>query len=173
MSKFNGKLVVPAIAVLCLLLVGAGYAMGRKNINPFRPAAVTPETDSAALAQTTYKRCGKLSGEAKVDCYSKTLDSLAAKGQVKIAMATLLRLADLDVDAKRDGHVYAHGIGIAAGKSGGDIAKTFAMCDESNQSGCYHGVIQAYFDATKTVGPTEVNSLCDAFRGPQGDRWLR
>ena len=66
MSKFNGKLVVPAMVVLCLLLVGAGYAMGRKNINPFRPAAVTPETDSAALAQTTYKRCGKLSGEARM-----------------------------------------------------------------------------------------------------------
>lgn len=173
MSKFNGKLVIPSIVVLCLLLVGAGYAMGRKNINPFRAKSVQAQTDSTALAQTTYQRCRKLSGEAKIDCYSKTLDSLASKGEVKVAMATLARLGELDVDAKRDGHVYAHGIGIAAGKSGGDVAKTFAMCDESNQSGCYHGVIQAYFDATKTVGPAEVNSLCDAFRGPQGDRWLR
>jgi hypothetical protein len=173
MSKSSGKLVIPAIVVLCLLLVGAGYAMGRKNVNPFRAKLAQAETDSTALAKSTYKRCGKLTGEAKIDCYSKTLDSLASKGEVKVAMATLLRLADLDVDAKRDGHVYAHGIGIAAGKAGGDVAKTFAMCDESNQSGCYHGVIQAYFDATKTIGPSEVNSLCDPFRGPQGDRWLR
>jgi hypothetical protein len=87
-------------------------------------------------------------------------------------MGTLNRLEAIDVDAKRDGHVYAHGIGIAAGKRGGDIAKTFSMCDESNQSGCYHGVIQAYFDAAKKIGPTEVNTLCQPFRGPNADRWL-
>ena len=158
---------------LCLLLAGAGYATVRMNINPFRAEPAAALADSTALALTTYNRCGKLSGESKIDCYSKTLDSLAATGEVRRAMATLARLGALDVDVRRDGHVYAHGIGITAGKRGGDVATTFAMCDESNQSGCYHGVIQAYFAAMKTIGPAEVNSLCDAFRGPQADRWLR
>lgn len=129
--------------------------------------------DSTALAGATYKHCGKLAGDPKMDCYSKTLDSLAALGEVRVAMGTLAQLGNLDVDVKRDGHVYAHGIGIAAGNRGGDVAKTFAMCDESNQSGCYHGVIQAYFAAAKTIGPTEVNSLCAAFRTSAADQWLR
>jgi hypothetical protein len=174
MSRFNGKLVVPSLIGLTLLLVGGGYAMGRKSINPFHStASALPPDDSSSLAKAMHNRCGKLAGENKIDCYSKTLDSLASAGEVKLAMGTLSRLATLDLDTKRDGHVYAHGIGIAAGKRGGDVAKTFSMCDESNQSGCYHGVIQAYFDAAKTIGPKEVNALCEPFRGANGDRWLR
>ena len=173
MTRFNGKLLLPSVLALCLLLAGAGYAMARKNINPFREKPAALPGDSTGLAIATYNRCRELSGERKIDCYSKTLDSLASNGEVRVAMSTLARLGVLDVDAKREGHVYAHGIGIAAGKRGGDVATTFAMCDESNQSGCYHGVIQAYFDRMATIGPAEVNSLCETFRGPQADRWLR
>jgi hypothetical protein len=173
MTKPNRKFVWPAIAVV-LLLVGAAYAMGRKDFNPLRtPVASAASVDSTALAKSLLSRCGKLPDQTKTDCYSKPLDSLAALGEVRFAMATLNLLEALDVDAKRDGHVYAHGIGIVAGKRGGDVAKTFSMCDESNQSGCYHGVIQAYFDDATKIGPTEVNTLCEPFRGPNADRWLR
>jgi hypothetical protein len=172
MSTFNGKVVWPAVVVCCLVLVGAAYATGRRNLAFFHaPAPARP--DSTTLALATYHRCGKLAGDSKMDCYSKALDSLASEGEVRVAMGTLAQLGVLDVDAKRDGHVFAHGIGITAGKRGGDVAKTFAMCDESNQSGCYHGVIQAYFAAADSIGSTQVNALCDAFRGPTADRWLR
>lgn len=174
MSTFNGKLVWPAILALGVLLVGGDYAMGRKNASQSGEASIPAgPMDSTALAQWTYKRCSSLTGDAKMDCYTKTLDSLATQGEVRVAMGTLARLGVLDIDVKRDGHVYAHGIGIAAGRRGGDVAKTFAMCDESNQSGCYHGVIQAYFDAAKTIGPNEVNALCSAFRTSAADQWLR
>jgi len=169
---FKGKFVGLMVAALCLvLLVGAGYAMGLKRINPFHSTAAAAP-DSVALALSLSQRCGKMNGQSKIDCYSKPLDSLASAGEVRAAMGTLNRLEVIDVDAKRDGHVYAHGIGIAAGKRGGDVAKTFSMCDESNQSGCYHGVIQAYFDAAKKIGPTEVNTLCQPFRGENADHWL-
>lgn len=174
MSRINGKLVVPSLIALTLVLVGGGYAMGRRSMNPFHSSvSAAPPHDSTALARSLRDRCRKLSGDKKMDCYESPLDSLASAGEVKLAMGTLNRLEDLDLEAKRDGHVYAHGIGIAAGKRGGDLAKTFSMCDESNQSGCYHGVIQAYFDAAKTIGPKEVNALCEPFRGTNGDRWLR
>ena len=174
MSRINGKLVVPSLVALTLLLVGGGYAMGRRSMNPFRAtASAAPSEDSTAIARALRDRCRKLAGDKKMDCYESPLDSLASAGEVKLAMGTLNRLEEIDLDAKRDGHVYAHGIGIAAGKRGGNLAKTFSMCDESNQSGCYHGVIQAYFDAAKTIGPKEVNALCEPFRGTNGDRWLR
>lgn len=177
MNLFKGKAALPALVLLCAVLVGGSYAMGRKNVNPFRAltaSASSASSDSSAVALQTYKACGKLNGELKVTCISKVLDTLAAHGEVRVAMGALGQLGVLDQDVKRDGHVFAHGIGIAAGKAaGGDIAKTFAMCDESNQSGCYHGVIQAYFAAMKTIGPAEVNTLCDPFRGPSADRWIR
>ena len=172
MSTLNGKFVWPVILALGVVLAGGGYAMGRKNQSREASIPAGP-MDSTALAQATYEHCSRLNGDAKMDCYSKTLDSLATRGEVRVAMGTLSRLQLLDVDVKRDGHVYAHGIGISAGKRGGDVAKTFAMCDESNQSGCYHGVIQAYFDAAKTIGPKEVNALCSAFRTSAADQWLR
>src|SRR4051794_10270748 len=116
MTMFKGKLAGVAAGALCLLLlVGAGYAMGLKRINPFRSTA-SAAPDSIALALSLNKRCGKMNGQTKIDCSSKPLDSLASAGEVRAAMGTLNRLEVIDVDAKRDGHVYSHGIGIAAGK---------------------------------------------------------
>ena len=39
MSRINGKVVVPSLIALVLILVGGGYAMGRGSINPFRGSA--------------------------------------------------------------------------------------------------------------------------------------
>ena len=165
---------VPVLAGLALVLFGGSYALGRSNFNPFSKISFSAAPkDSSAIAVALHKRCGTLGGDAKTNCYSKPLDSLATEGQVRTAMGALTQIAALDIDVKRDGHVFAHGIGIAGGKSGGDVAATFAMCDPSNQSGCYHGVIQSYFASAKTLGGPEVNKLCEPFRGPNADRWIR
>lgn len=168
------SLSLPIVAGLALVLFVGSYALGRSNFNPLSGIDFSSAPmDSTEIAAALRKRCEKLVGDPKTDCYSKPLDSLAALGEVRNAMGALSQLAILDVDIKRDGHVYAHGIGIAGGKRGGDVAATFALCDPSNQSGCYHGVIQAYFSSAKTVGPAEVNKLCEPFRGPSADRWIR
>ena len=71
MSRFNGKVVVPSLVALSLALVGGVYAMGRGSINPFRGnAAEDPADDSTTFARTMYNRCGRLGGDAKIDCYS-------------------------------------------------------------------------------------------------------
>src|SRR4026208_1414268 len=128
MTTSNRRLIWPGVAAVVLLLMGASYAMGRKNVNPFRTGvASAASVDSTALARSLQARCGKLPGQQKIDCYSKPLDSHAALGEVRAAMGTLNRIEALDMDAKRDGHVYAHGIGIVAGKRGGDVEKTFSM----------------------------------------------
>ena len=158
----------------CVVLAGAGLLLGRKDLHPPRwISRPTAPRDSLGIAQVLYRRCGRLGGEPKVACYTGPLDSVAARGEVRVAIGALERIGALDRDVKRDDHVYAHGIGIAAGKRGGDVAQTFAMCDERFQSGCYHGVIQAYFAAAGTIGPAEVNALCEPFRGPGADRWIR
>src|SRR5438094_8385415 len=58
---------------------------------------------------------------------------------------------------------------MAAGR-GADIRRAFTDCTEIFQSGCYHGVIQAYFERARAVDAAGVNALC----GPYvADQWLR
>ena len=88
-------------------------------------------------------------------------------------MGALGQLGASDRDVRANGHVYAHAIGIAAGKRPGDISETFGQCSESYQSGCYHGVIQARFAMLPNIGSSEVNAICQPFRSGEAQRWIR
>jgi hypothetical protein len=96
----------------------------------------------------------------------------ASKGLVKISMGALNRMGR-NAEIRRTGHVYAHAIGIAAGSAEHDIAKTFTQCSESFQSGCYHGVIQAWFAGLDSLSAADANALCAPFRKSESDRWIR
>jgi hypothetical protein len=88
-------------------------------------------------------------------------------------MGALDLLGANDADVKRSGHVYAHAIGIAAGKGKPDIEQPFKECSESYQSGCYHGVIQAWFASLDSISARDANALCEPFRKNESDRWIR
>jgi len=125
--------------------------------------------DSLALADSALVRCRGQSGDAQVDCYDGVLVPLVASQGVRTAMGTLRVLGGRDARVRVDGHVYAHAIGMAAGR-GADIRRAFTDCTEIFQSGCYHGVIQAYFERARAVDAAGVNALC----GPYvADQWLR
>jgi hypothetical protein len=55
------------------------------------------------------------------------------------------------------------------------VAQTFSLCTADFQSGCYHGVIQAYFADSRGgdggITPAKLNGLCEPYRGPD-KRWL-
>ncbi len=173
MSLFKPKFVVPAAVAVALIAAGASYQYGRTSAEPVQPVQQTAVVDdSSAVGDSIIARCARAAG-GKTQCYSTTLDSLAAQGEVRLAMVSLKRILETDAGAKGDGHVFAHGIGIAAGKSKRDIAKLFAQCDESSESGCYHGVLQGYFLTASQVGPAEVNGACESFNGPDADRWIK
>lgn len=94
---------------------------------------------------------------------------------VSAAMASLDSLAARDEALRRDGHQYAHAIGINAFSGNEEVGAVFARCTPAFQSGCYHGVIQSYFTSHirahgGEVDVATINGLCEAQRG--GDRWL-
>jgi hypothetical protein len=93
-------------------------------------------------------------------------------------MQLLGRLSEMDADIKRDGHMYAHSLGLAAYSGADRVGATFRQCLPTFQSGCYHGVIQAYFvdkagsGGADSLTADEVNELCQDYRdSPDGD-WL-
>ena len=129
--------------------------------------------DSLIFADSAHHACGNR-GSDKEACYEAILLPLVQSHGVRTAMGALNRLGQLDTWVRDEGHVLAHGIGITAGKLGGtNMGQTFASCTEIFQSGCYHGVIQAYFENLHHIDTTAVNNLCEPYTHNESDRWLR
>jgi hypothetical protein len=160
--------------LLALLVGGLGVVVASGYVVIRRQASVSaPVVDTTALADSALGICAG-QGSAQLDCYEGFLVPLVAARGVRAAMGTLDVLASRDSQVRVDGHVYAHAIGITAGKAGGaDVARTFASCTEIFQSGCYHGVIQAYFERFRAVDTGSVNGLCRAYTAQGADQWLR
>ncbi|HEX2091881.1 MAG TPA: hypothetical protein VHG28_05730 [Longimicrobiaceae bacterium] len=142
---------------------------------PEEVAALVSGTPSE-VAAAAVARCGRRSAARKQGCYEPVLLGVLHTQGVRPAMQALDSVVARDRDVRRDAHQYAHAIGIAAYAGPQEVEKTFAGCTPEHQSGCYHGVIQAHFvDALRRGGEITaetVNSLCRAYQGPAGDRWL-
>lgn len=127
--------------------------------------------DSIRAAHLLHQECG--TAAVRIDCYQVSLVPVASAGKVRLAMGTLDELGKIDASVRTGGHVLAHAIGIAAGMRSRDITSSFPQCSESFQSGCYHGIIQAYFSGLDSIGAKETNALCEPFRTNPADRWIR
>jgi hypothetical protein len=133
----------------------------------------TPRASAEEIAEWAMEGCGG-EWEARKTCLEGALVSVIEPVGVDRAIGALAVIAQQDADVQREGHVFAHGIGIAAYRSPETVSRTYALCTADFQSGCYHGVIQAYFaDAAKNGGITaeKLNALCADYRTPEG-RWL-
>ena len=132
-----------------------------------------PEGDTLVMADTIKARCGKGAEAGRRNCYMGQLLALRAQRGTRFAMGTLGRLATIDRAVDQEGHDYSHMIGITAYKESKDVTGSFKSCTEILQSGCYHGVIQTYLISQKSVGATEINTVCKEWTSPDADRWLR
>ena len=144
---------------------------------PPAPAEAPAALSSAPpAARTAYAECRRMQPQPKQGCYQEALDGVLKGEGVREAMRTLDALVELDADVRRDSHVYAHAVGIGAYAGAAEVGRTFAQCTPEHQSGCYHGVIQAYFVEARRGGggidSATVNRLCAAYEGEAGNRWL-
>jgi hypothetical protein len=130
------------IAALALAGVSAS-AEGRARV-----PAKAPKDPAVQAVQ----RCRSPNFEKEQTCYTAALDERLESGGPAPALQLLDRLAELDADVRRDGHMYAHRIGVSALKSPSEVGRVFATCTPAYQSGCYHGVIQSYFMAVERSG---------------------
>jgi hypothetical protein len=164
------------LAWACAPSAPPASAPGDGHAHAEAPAAGTPD----ALAAAAVARCGRLAAQRKQGCYDEALQAVLRSQGVRPAMEALNGVAARDRDVKRDAHVFAHGIGIAAYGGPDSVGAVFARCTPEHQSGCYHGVVQAYFvDARRAggeVSAAQANALCRDYRGEAGqggDRWLQ
>jgi hypothetical protein len=169
--------------MLALIVAGcAGLAAGSSEPRqPAPPPAADiagAATEPAGWAALASARCGPLDFDVKGACYDEALMGVLAAHGTRAAMETLALLGAADADLGHHGHVLAHHVGIAAYRTPDEVGSVFAECTPIFQSGCYHGVIQAYFaDAQATtspegIGAERLNRLCQNYRGNAGNRWL-
>lgn len=116
--------------------------------------------------------CRELGGEARTNCFTQLLSRRLTTNGVRDAVAMLDTIAAADRDVAEHAHEYAHGLGIEAYGLTNDIVETFEACGDGFSSGCRHGVIQAYFESRDHVTKSEVEALCQPFKGAGASRWV-
>src|ERR1041384_6515640 len=119
---------------------------------PRRPASQSlvqaiAANDSAAVAAAARERCGSLAGKPRRACFEDVLLQLVKQDRVRLAMGALDLLAQRELGA------------------------AYASCNELFQSGCYHGVIQAYF-AYEGTDCANVVGLCRDHAEMRDSDWL-
>ncbi len=139
---------------------------------PAALAATAQAGDSAAVASFAEARCRLLQGDQRKACFEDVLLQLVRKNQIRLALGALNLLGQRDEMIRRFGHDYSHVIGINAWTPGENLGEVYLQCSELFQSGCYHGVIQAFF-AHQGTDSASVAALCRDTPGISNSGWLR
>ena len=127
-------------------------------------------TDSAAVADSLLRVCKPHiahSIDAYSTCIGDGLASLSSAGNIALAMATLDKVVHDDPSLVLLGHPLAHALGYAVRSTPRTATRLLTECDDRYQSGCYHGILQRYFDARMGLPLAQVVLLapCDGLRG--------
>jgi hypothetical protein len=151
----------------------AGHAAQVMSSDTLSSAPTTPTravADSASTADSLLKVC-KPHRSHSIDMYSSCLGegiaSLSSAGNIALAMGTLDAVVHSEQSLVLLGHPLAHALGYAVRSTPATATALLSECDDRYQSGCYHGILQRYFDARMGLPlPQRVlTAPCDGLRG--------
>ncbi len=135
---------------------------------PTTPGRVV--ADSALIADSLLKLC-KPHVSHSIDAYSTCIGdgigSLSSAGNIALAMGTLDYVIHSDPSLVLLGHPLAHALGYAVRSTPRTATRLLSQCDDRYQSGCYHGILQRYFDARigMPIAERVLLAPCDGLRG--------
>ena len=127
-------------------------------------------SDSAKVADSLLVLC-KPHVSHSIDAYSTCLGdgiaSLSSAGNIALAMGTLDLIVHDDQSLVLLGHPLAHALGYAVRSTPATATRLLTECDDRYQSGCYHGILQRYFDARMgmPIAQKVLVAPCDGLRG--------
>lgn len=124
--------------------------MSSDTLSSAPTTATRSTTDSASIADSLLKICRPHVSHS-IDMYSTCigdgLASLSSAGNIALAMGTLDAVIHSDPSLVLLGHPLAHALGYAVRSTPTTATALLSECDTRYQSGCYHGILQRYFDA--------------------------
>ncbi|HEV7388079.1 MAG TPA: hypothetical protein VGN73_05635 [Gemmatimonadaceae bacterium] len=126
--------------------------------------------DSAIVADSLLRICRpqvKLSVDDYSTCIGDGLAALSSAGNIALALGTLDRIVHSDPSLILLGHPLAHALGYAVRSTPATATALLSECDDRYQSGCYHGILQRYFDARvgMPIAQSVLVAPCDGLRG--------
>jgi len=145
--------------------------MGGSDTLASAPTAPTRSVmDSAVVADSLLSSCKphvKESIDAYSTCLGDGIGALSAAGNIALAMGTLDKVMHSDPSLILLGHPLAHALGYAVRSSPATATRLLSQCDDRYQSGCYHGILQRYFDARMgmPISQSFLTAPCDGLRG--------
>lgn len=161
------------LLLLTGLLLGAAACARPQAATSAQIDRMVAARDTVGLAHEAERECSRPVIGGTASCYETFFVHLAGSSRVRVALGALAALAARHADVERDGHSYTHIIGIRAWHAGEDVGTIFRSCTGLFQSGCYHGVIQAYMTEGGHVDSARAVNLCDAVAPDAKDEWLR
>jgi hypothetical protein len=135
---------------------------------PVRPSR--PVTDSAFVADSLLRVC-RPQVKGFIDEYSTCIGdgiaALSSAGNIALAMGSLDRIVHSDPSLILLGHPLAHALGYAVRSTPTTATTLLSECDDRYQSGCYHGILQRYFDVRvgMPIAQTVLIAPCEGLRG--------
>jgi hypothetical protein len=124
--------------------------------------------DSALVADSLLKLCrpAAQSIDAYSTCIGDGLASLSSAGNIALAMSTLDLIVHSDQSLVLFAHPLAHALGYAVRSTPATATGLISECDDRYQSGCYHGILQRYFDARMgmPIAQKVLVAPCDGLR---------
>jgi hypothetical protein len=105
--------------------------------------------------------------DAYSTCVGDGIASLSSAGNIALAMGTLDLIVHNDPSLVLLGHPLAHALGYAVRSTPATATRLLSECDDRYQSGCYHGILQRYFDARvgMPIAQKVLVAPCDGLRG--------
>jgi hypothetical protein len=148
-------------------------SMAMPDVDTLATAPTAPSrtvADSAAVADSLLRVCRPQvtkSIDAYSTCIGDGLAALSSAGNIALAMGTLDRIVHADPSLVLLGHPLAHALGYAVRSTPRTATRLLSECDDRYQSGCYHGILQRYFDARMGLPLAQAVLLapCDGLRG--------
>ncbi len=161
--------------LLVAMLAACTPNLAQEPLETFRARvdSAAARGDSLGLAKLAERRCSSLDSEARRTCWEDTFLLIASGKRVPLALGALADLGRRNREVVSHGHGLTHVIGITALQPGDDVAEVFRTCNGLYQSGCYHGVIQAYLTAGPEVDSLRTVELCEKIAPSGTDLWLR
>jgi hypothetical protein len=150
-----------------------GNAMREMSSDTLATAPTAPTRfvrDSALVTDSLLKVCRPQvahSIDAYSTCIGDGIASLSSAGNIALAMGTLDLIVHKDQSLVLLAHPLAHALGYAVRSTPATATRLLSECDDRYQSGCYHGILQRYFDARvgMPIAQKVLVAPCDGLRG--------
>jgi hypothetical protein len=126
--------------------------------------------DSGVVADSLLSACKPKRAESTdsyATCLGDGIGALSSAGNIALAMGTLDKVVHDDPSLILVSHAMAHALGYAVRSTPATATKLLSQCDDRYESGCYHGILQRYFDARMgmPISQSFLTAPCDGLRG--------